>query len=455
MQPVVSIEKEAQAGDVVDGRYALTRVLGSGAEGVVYEAVHVYTDQRVALKMLHPSAVGSVAAERRARLLREASILGRLKHPNIVTILDAVVTETSSFLALELLEGRTLESLIAARGQLSAVEAVTVILQACDAVAFAHRNGIIHRDIKPSNIIIVREAWGERIKVVDFGASRPASPDVKLTATGQIVGTPAYMAPEQFLADAEIDQRADVYALGAVMFECLTGKVVYPGNFADIVRSAFSNDGPPSVRDSVPGIALPLARVVQRAISASRDHRQSSVSQLIEELRLACPEASSHTNSLLNPPTAVTRRKYPRAPYMTPARVDTAAGPIDVRVQDISEGGLLVLTQTPAKIGELITVRFGLPLDGKVGKCKAYVRWVRGGEDDRRALVMGLEFHDMDETMRRSITVYVALMTDDGGGQLLGDDQTKGGERRPNIEKVTVRGTPAAIAALMSTSKGR
>lgn len=401
-----------KVGDVIDGRYALNRLLGEGAEGMVFEAVQLFTDQRVAIKVLRLGTSPSDIEQQRARLRCEARVLGKLRHPNVVSILDANLAANSPFLVLELLEGRTLDGLIAARGRLEVVEAVNVLLQVGAAVAFAHKCGVMHRDVKPSNVIVaIDQVVGERVKLVDFGTSKCTDRDGLVTAVGALVGTPAYMAPEQLMACPDIDARVDVYSLGAVLFECLTGRVVHEGNYAQIVRAAFSGESP-SIAALSPTLSPALARVVQRAISHDREQRQATVAQLIEELRLACPEATGKTTFLRRQDDAA-RRRFARAPFSGPAHLVLAGGAIDGQVQDVSEGGMLFLALSACDVDQRGEIRFTLPIEGLVATCPVHVRWVRGAErvGDDRPRIMGLEFIDAPDELRRSIGRYVALMS--------------------------------------------
>jgi serine/threonine protein kinase len=217
-----------QTGALLDGRYELRRVLGQGAEGTVFEAVHRFTGQRHAVKVAS-APIPEGREWKRVRLLREARALGHIRHPNIVVITDAGVSEGFPFVAMELLEGRSLESLLVTRGRFAVSDAVGAALQVCGALNAAHTVGVLHRDIKPGNIIVVRDGDVERLKVVDFGTAKPTDPGAeKVTAVGALVGTPAYMAPEQLLAQ-DVDERVDVYAIGVLLFECLSGTVPYEG----------------------------------------------------------------------------------------------------------------------------------------------------------------------------------------------------------------------------------
>jgi serine/threonine-protein kinase len=220
-------------GNTVDGRYELRRDLGRGAGGIVFEARHTFTGRRVALKVVAPDVPRAKLEELRGRLMREARALAAVHHPGVVEVLDGgVLDDGTPFVVMENLEGRTLEGLLTTRGKLSIHETVALTLQLADALEATHEAGVVHRDMKPSNVLITRDRDGrERVKLVDFGIAQIAGSkdEEKLTGIGALIGTPAYMAPEQLLALEDVDLRADLYALGITMFECLTGNVPYIG----------------------------------------------------------------------------------------------------------------------------------------------------------------------------------------------------------------------------------
>jgi serine/threonine-protein kinase len=415
-------------GDVLDGRYQLLRDLGRGAAGVVYEARHLFTGRFVAVKMLLPQARRKDHAELRARLEREGRALASIHHPGVVEVLDGGLTlEGYSYLVMEMLEGRTLEGLLAARTKLPVVDTVGLGLQLCDALDAVHRAGVVHRDVKPGNILVLRSASGaEVIKLLDFGIAKllDPAPDDKLTQSGAIIGTPAYMAPEQLLAEGEIDPRADIYSLGVTLFECLSGTVPHEGNYSKILLGAAGTAPAPPLRSRAPDVPEALAHVVDQAISRSRAARFTSARDLAAAIAHAAPDASRHT-ALLAPPPApaakpspVEQRRAARAPYNTPVRILVQGGVVDGRSEDISEGGLLVLTLAVCAPGQRVSVRFALPMEGKVVSVEADVRWVRGARGvDRQGLnAIGIEFRDLPQPVRDSIVRYVALMSEQGGG---------------------------------------
>jgi serine/threonine protein kinase len=420
--------REWHVGDVVGDRYELRRELGRGAGGMVFEAHHRFTHRSTAVKLVAPDVPRALITEQNARLLREAQALSAVHHPGIVEVLDAgVVEDGSPFIVLEKLEGRTLEGLIVARGKLTRDETVAVGLQLCDSLDALHHVGVVHRDLKPGNVFVVRDKDGvERLKLLDFGIAQMENPDQeKLTGIGALIGTPAYMSPEQLLA-IDVDHRADIYSLGVTLFECFTGRVPYEGNYqAVILRVCSPNPQTPSVTDFVPEVGRELSEVVARAIAREPKERFATAMEFGRALYAAVPTARSRTYFLGPPPTpkfgpppsrqqslAQQRRRMPRAAYATPVHITHEKWAIDGRTEDISGGGMLVICREPCEAGGLATVRFALPIGGRVVSCQAHVRWVRAARpnEPQGPRAVGLEFVDVTDEIRLSISSYVALM---------------------------------------------
>ena len=217
------------------GRYEIVKELGRGTMGVVYQAHDPQIDRMVALKVLRPDRV--VSQDFVLRFLREAKAIGRISHPNIVTVYDVGQDHGTIYIAMEYLEGRPLNEVIKGK-TLPMDEAVGMCVQVADALGYAHRQGITHRDIKPSNIILAPD---NRIKLTDFGIARIEDPDVaQQTQVGDILGTPVYMAPEQVMGQ-RADGRTDLYALGVIAYEMMAGQRPFGGgNIAAIFRSTMS-----------------------------------------------------------------------------------------------------------------------------------------------------------------------------------------------------------------------
>jgi eukaryotic-like serine/threonine-protein kinase len=419
---------ELKVGDAVGDRYDLRCELGRGAGGVIFEAVHRLTKRSTALKVLSPDLPRSIIAEQSARLIREAQALAAVRHPGIVEVLDGgTLPDGTPFIVLEKLEGRTLEGLIAARGKLSREDTVAIGLQLCDALDALHRTGVVHRDLKPGNVFVVRDRDGaERLKLLDFGIAQVRGPaNDKLTGIGALIGTPAYMSPEQLLA-LDVDHRADLYGLGATLFECLTGRLPYEGNYQSVLLQACSNETKvPKVSDHAPDVGPELSQIVEHALARRPEDRIQSALEFGRELYEAMPSARSRTYFLGAPPVPkfgpppskhmpqTQRRRSPRAGYSTPVQIQLEnGGSIDGRSEDISEGGLLIICREVAEAGGIATLRFALPIEGKIVSCRAHVRWVRAARPDepQGPRAIGAEFIDLPPAMRASIARYVSLM---------------------------------------------
>lgn len=279
------------------GRYRIIRAIGSGGMGLVYEAEQDAPKRRVALKVMHGMGVG--AAKLVERFAREGQIQARLTHPFIAQVYETGVATVEGgtgarpvpFMAMELVEGEVLTSFVRDRG-LSIRERVAIMLDVCDAVGFAHQRGVIHRDLKPANILVCATDMGPRPKVLDFGVAKLSSSDSSLasmhTNSGQILGTLAYMSPEQAGGRSEdVDTRSDIYALGLILFEMLSGTPPLD------VRNLSLSEAARRIADDVPtklGTAFPAARgdletVVHKAIEKERTRRYDSVPEFAADLR--------------------------------------------------------------------------------------------------------------------------------------------------------------------------
>jgi serine/threonine-protein kinase len=265
----------------------LVRQLGEGGMGQVWEAQDESLGRRVAVKVISLLAGGgSLGTEARARFLREARITARLQHPNIVTIHDLGETDAGDgkvpFLVMELVRGEGLDAKLR-RGAVSLREAARWGAQICDALAEAHEAGIMHRDIKPSNILITPSGI---VKVLDFGVARAADPYAtadRLTRTGFIVGTPAYMAPEQ--ARGHPEPRSDLYALGCLLFELITGRLPFQAPDTVGHLSAHLTQEPPAPSSVVPGIPAAWDDLVLTLLRKAPDQRYDSAADLAHALR--------------------------------------------------------------------------------------------------------------------------------------------------------------------------
>ncbi len=277
-------------GRTLDQKYYLESKLGVGGMGTVYRAGRLLIGDWVAVKVLHQDQMADPRALERFR--REAQIASRLRHPNVVTVYDFGVSgEGQSYLVMDLAEGESLGSLIERQGALTEADATEIIRQVCAALDEAHRQGVVHRDIKPQNIIVQTIPEGLQVKVLDFGSA--ASLDVsanRLTRTGAIIGTPHYMSPEHCLGE-DLDGRSDIYSLGIVLFEMLTGVVPFDSPTPTAIVIKHVNDQPPPPRVLNPNISPAVESVALRALEKRRDARPQTAEEMARELIAAAGNA--------------------------------------------------------------------------------------------------------------------------------------------------------------------
>ncbi len=282
-------------GTTLGAKYRLERLLGAGGMGGVYAAKPLAGGDAVAIKVL--SVADPAARERIAkRFAREARAVSALNSPHIVTVFDAGTEGDRPWLAMELLEGEDLGQRIRRESHLSVRDAVHLAAQILVALGSAHEQGIVHRDLKPDNVFITpRPDDPLHCKLLDFGMSKLLAVDgqtlaLALTKKGMAVGTPFYMAPEQARAMDDVDGRVDLWALGAILFECLAGRPPFIGPTQEQVLIALCTTDAPDVRALRPGVPSPVAKLIKRALIRDRKDRFGSVAEMLAALVEACPE---------------------------------------------------------------------------------------------------------------------------------------------------------------------
>lgn len=264
------------------GRYQITGILGKGAMGTVYRGVDPAINRPVALKTIRLDFVSGdpdEMAELKERLHREAQSAGKLSHPNIVTIYDVGSEGHLQYIAMEYLEGRTLEDMIKKKTKFNYRIIANIIMQICSALEYAHKQGIVHRDIKPANIMITKDY---QAKVMDYGIARVESSS--MTKTGIAMGTPNYMSPEQLKGQTS-DQRADLFSLGVVMYELLLGRRPFKGeNITSLIYSILHQD-PQKPSNINPQIPLLFDRIIDRALKKNVDERYQNAGEIMYDLK--------------------------------------------------------------------------------------------------------------------------------------------------------------------------
>jgi serine/threonine protein kinase len=274
-------------GDVLAGKYRVDRILGAGGMGVVVAATHLQLEQRVALKFLVSNSIDEQAG---ARFLREARAVVRLRSEHVVRVLDTGTLDNGlPYIVMELLEGRDLAQELSARGPVSVVEAVDWVLQACEGIAEAHSVGIVHRDLKPANLFLTHHAdRSVLIKVLDFGIAKvlelQRAPDYSLTKTATLMGSPHYMSPEQIRNAKSVDQRADIWALGIVLYELLCGKAPFSATTAPALLAQIVADPPRPLRPQRPDVPRGLEAAISRCLEKEPARRFPGVSEFAREL---------------------------------------------------------------------------------------------------------------------------------------------------------------------------
>jgi serine/threonine-protein kinase len=277
-------------GDVLAGKYRVERVLGMGGMGVVVAARHIQLDERVALKFLLPQFVEN--REVVARFAREGRAAAKIRSEHVARVTDVGMLETGSpYLVMECLEGTDLSALVARQGPLAEADAVEYVLQACEALAEAHALGIVHRDLKPANLFLTRRADGSAAaKVLDFGISKVTSPggggqsDTGMTQTTSSLGSPIYMSPEQMTSAKSVDARSDIWGLGVVLFELLSGDVPFQGESFAHLCVLIATAAPLSLRSLRPRVSLGLEAVILRCLQKDRADRFTDVAELAAAL---------------------------------------------------------------------------------------------------------------------------------------------------------------------------
>jgi HAMP domain-containing protein len=270
-------------GERFAGRYDIEEVLGSGGMGVVYRAFDREVGEPVAIKALRPE-LGVIDPTLLERFKQELRLARRITHRNVVRTYDLGEVEGTYYITMELVRGTTVATLIRQAGRLDVPATLTIGKQLCRALEVAHEEGVIHRDVKPQNLLVDGAGF---LKVMDFGIARLAEhrsdPGQGLTAAGVVVGTPQYMAPEQLFGDP-VDGRADLYATGAVLFECVTGRPVFEAPSLVALLARHLEDTAPDPRNMNADVPEALSRVILRALARRPDDRWPSAAELLRAL---------------------------------------------------------------------------------------------------------------------------------------------------------------------------
>jgi eukaryotic-like serine/threonine-protein kinase len=277
-------------GDVLADKYRVERVLGTGGMGIVVAARHLRLQERVAIKFLHPDALSN--AEAVARFEREARAAAKIKSEHVARVSDVGTLDNGCpYMIMEYLEGEDLANWLQQRGPLAIDQAVEFILQTCEAMAEAHGLGIVHRDLKPANLFCIRRTDGlPSIKVLDFGISKIDGPGLDITHAGAVMGSPLYMSPEQMVSARSVDARTDIWALGVILYELISGRGPFTGENLPEVCMSIARQPTPSLRATRPDTPPNLDAVIAKCLQKDRKKRYSNVAELAVALAPFAPK---------------------------------------------------------------------------------------------------------------------------------------------------------------------
>lgn len=353
---------EDLVGTTLLDRYAVTRQIGQGGMGAVYEATHTLIGKRVAVKVLLDKYArkGQVVA----RLEQEARLASSIGHEHIIDITDFGTTlDGRTFVVMEFLDGESLSELLGREGPLPEARILRIATQIASALGAAHAKGIIHRDVKPENVFVLRRNDRDFIKVVDFGISKSMrtsdtgeDESPRLTQTGMVLGTPLYMSPEQARGHDELDHRIDIYALGVIMYELATGHVPFSGSNYLAIISQVLNQPPPSPRAERPDLSEEFEAIILKSLAKDRDDRYASSAELLADLSALAddPTHSSQRARITGP----RRHRLPRS------RLRLAAWVAVIAV--IVAGVVVTVTSTMGASRALVAAARKGPIDAAV-----------------------------------------------------------------------------------------
>ena len=428
-----------KVGDHIDDRYELRRQLGESESCILFEAVHRFTGRRVVMKILRGGDGSTNESE--ALLTRDTFALGRIRHPYLVELLDAGISHTVPYVVTALLEGRSLEGLLAARGTLTPEETATVGRQIALALEALHRSGMLHGDVSPANVWIVRSPLGdEHVVLRNLQMTYEPRKQMPLEGPRRRSGSFAYHSPES-QSGRVVDPRSDLFSLGVLMFECLIGRPPQevagerrdgdtpslrvlrpelPGGLVFAVERCLrtaSSERFSCARDFVGSLdSTQIARATTRFLSGSSQQGLRAITPLLEPPARRPPQRPP-TPPQGNPvspsppiapeqPSGVSRRKVARAAYTTPVRLLGHHGVMEGRIEDISTRGVLVIAARALEIGAVVQMSFALPGSGVMVQTTAVIRWVRIAPSSQRA-ALGFEFQVPPLALRNAVESYV------------------------------------------------
>jgi serine/threonine-protein kinase len=369
-------------GTLLLDRFLVTKQIGQGGMGAVYEATHTLINKRVAVKVLLEKY-----AQREqivTRLKKEATLASSIRNEHIIDITDIGNTaDGRTFVVMEYLEGESLAECLAREHELPEQRTLRIASQAASALAAAHAKGIVHRDIKPENLFLLKRNNQDFVKVVDFGISKSLRASTeeeaaqRLTQTGMVLGTPLYMSPEQARGDEDLDHRVDIYALGVIMYEAIAGRVPFAGTNYLSVISQVLNEEPKPVREIRPEVSEELEAIISKAMAKDRTQRYEDAAAMLQDITLVLedPTHSTERAKITGP-----RRRLPKAP--TIPRLAWAIGGIGIAIGGVMLAVVLLMghdnkkkqaTAAPKDAAALATVPIDAPPEPIVEKIKLHI----------------------------------------------------------------------------------
>jgi serine/threonine protein kinase len=301
-------------GQTLAEKYLIEQLIKRGGMGAVYRGKHVLMDKTVAIKVLRPSLAGDDVIV--ARFSREAKAASRISHPHAVSVTDFGEAENGVvFLVMEYLDGRTLKDIIRSEGPMPLARVAEITRQVSGALDAAHQQGVVHRDLKSDNIMLSQTNGGDWAKVLDFGIAKIQQPegarDHDITAPNLVIGTPQYMSPEQCSQTSPIDARSDVYSLGVIIYEMLSGRVPFTGESPTVIMMKQVQDPPPSILDARPDLPASVDSLIERALAKQPADRFQTAGELSEALTESVDEMGAGAAAVITPPVNETTSNAP------------------------------------------------------------------------------------------------------------------------------------------------
>jgi tRNA A-37 threonylcarbamoyl transferase component Bud32 len=370
-EPDVDARIDDLVGTTLMGRYKITRKIGQGGMGAVFEATHTLIGKPVAVKVLLDKYARRESIV--ARLEQEARLASATRHEHIIDINDFGTTEDGrTFVVMEYLEGESLAECLHREGTLGEQRILRIAQQIASALGAAHGKGIVHRDVKPENVFLLKRKDGDFVKVVDFGISKSLrasdasreEEQIRLTQTGMVLGTPLYMSPEQARGDDDLDQRIDVYALGVIMYELATGRVPFMGSNYLSVISQVLNDQPKSPRAIRHELSEEFDAIVMRALVKDKADRYQSMEDILADVTALVddPTHSTERARILSPRSAVLRHRRTRVVLFAAGAAAVAGAAVVAVVMMMGPEGKAAVAADAGSAGALALVPDAAPV---------------------------------------------------------------------------------------------